>query len=90
VVLGSAKKLETSSGRPLDALQGQVISLNHEQHRHQEWLKFQRANDDMVPPDRQPNDPYEDPKLFIWTARAGDILEKVKRARKALHNRQSV
>jgi hypothetical protein len=44
----------------------------------------------MVPPDRQPNDPYEDPKLFIWTARAGDILEKVKRARKALHNRQSV
>ena len=27
---------------------------------------------------------------FIWTAKAPDILEKVKRARTALHNRQSV
>jgi len=31
----------------------------------------------------------EKPKPFIWTARAADILEKVKRARRALHNRQS-
>ena len=31
----------------------------------------------------------ESPKPFIWTARAGDILEKVKRARRALHKRQS-
>jgi transposase len=31
----------------------------------------------------------ENPKPFIWTARAGDILEKVKRARQALNNRQS-
>jgi transposase len=31
----------------------------------------------------------ENPKPFIWTARATDILEKVKRARRALHNRQS-
>jgi transposase len=30
-----------------------------------------------------------DPKPFIWTARAKDILEKVKRARKALDNPQS-
>jgi hypothetical protein len=29
------------------------------------------------------------PKPFIWTARASDILEKVKRARRALHKRQS-
>ena len=33
--------------------------------------------------------PKENPKPFIWTARASDILEKVKRARRALHNRQS-
>ena len=31
----------------------------------------------------------EHPKPFIWTARASDILEKVKRARRALHKRQS-
>ena len=31
----------------------------------------------------------EKPKPFIWTARAADILEKVKRARRALHNPQS-
>jgi hypothetical protein len=31
----------------------------------------------------------ENPKPFIWTAKAADILEKVKRARTALHNRQS-
>jgi transposase len=29
----------------------------------------------------------ENPKPFIWTARAGDILEKVKRARQALNKR---
>ena len=32
----------------------------------------------------------ENPKPFIWTAKANDILEKVKRARKALNNAQSV
>jgi transposase len=31
----------------------------------------------------------EHPKPFIWTARATDILEKVKRARRTLHTRQS-
>ena len=31
----------------------------------------------------------ENPKPFIWTARAADILEKVKRARRTLHTRQS-
>jgi hypothetical protein len=29
------------------------------------------------------------PKPFIWTAKATDILEKVKRARKALDNQHS-
>jgi transposase len=32
----------------------------------------------------------ERPKPFIWTAKASDILAKVKRARSALHNVQSV
>jgi len=32
----------------------------------------------------------EDPKPFIWTAKANDILEKVKRARKCLNNVRSV
>jgi transposase len=31
----------------------------------------------------------ENPKPFIWTAKAADILEKVKRARATLNNRQS-
>ena len=31
----------------------------------------------------------QNPKPFIWTARAADILEKVKRARRTLHKRQS-
>jgi transposase len=31
----------------------------------------------------------DEPKPFIWTARASDILENVKRARRALHKRQS-
>ncbi|MGO9936671.1 MAG: hypothetical protein ACLPH3_03280, partial [Terracidiphilus sp.] len=40
---------------------------------------------------RQAAQPYhnESPKPFIWTAKAADILEKVKRARAALHNGQS-
>jgi hypothetical protein len=29
------------------------------------------------------------PKPFIWTAKASDILEKVKRARRSLDNRHS-
>ena len=32
----------------------------------------------------------ESPKAFIWTARASDILEKVKRARRTLNTRRSV
>jgi hypothetical protein len=31
----------------------------------------------------------DNPKPFIWTAKAADILEKVKRARTAQNNRQS-
>jgi hypothetical protein len=32
----------------------------------------------------------QNPKPFIWTAKANDILEKVKRARRSLNNIQSV
>ena len=31
----------------------------------------------------------DNPKPFIWTARASDVLGKVKRPRRALHKRQS-
>jgi transposase len=144
----------------LDALQGQVISMCDDRHRHQEWLKFLRGIDYVVPADKQIHmivDNYathkhprvqrwlarhprfkmhftptgcswlnmverffrdltqnrlrrgvfrsieelitaikdyidrhnEKPKPFVWTAKAADILEKVKRARAALHNRHS-
>jgi transposase len=145
----------------LDALEGSVISMCDDRHRHQEWLKFLKAIDFVVPADRQIHmivDNYathkhpkvkrwlgrhsrfhmhftptgcswlnmverffrdltenrlrrgvfhsvedlvfaifnyidhhnEEPKPFIWTAKASDILEKVKRARTALNNRHSV
>ncbi len=141
----------------LNALEGGVISMCDDRHRHQEWLKFLRAIDDVIPADKQIHmivDNYathkhlrvqrwlarhprfhmhftptgcswlnmverffrdltenrlrrgvfrsveelitaifdyidhhnENPKPFIWTAKAADILEKVKRARAALHN----
>jgi transposase len=144
----------------LDALEGKVISMCDDRHRHQEWLKFLRAIDYVVPEDKQIHmivDNYathkhprvqrwldrhprfhmhftptgcswlnmverffrdltenrlrrsvfrsveelitaifdyidlhnENPKPFIWTAKASDILEKVKRARSALYNRHS-
>lgn len=144
----------------LDALQGQVISMCDDRHRHQEWLKFLRVIDYVVPANKEIHmivDNYathkhpkverwltrhprfhmhftptgcswlnmverffrdltesrlrrgvfrsvedlieaigqyidhhnDNPKPFIWTAKAADILEKVKRARTALHNRQS-
>jgi len=144
----------------LNTLDGTVISMCDERHRHQEWLQFLRVIDDVTPPEKQIHliaDNYathkhakvqkwlarhprfhvhftptgsswlnmverffrdltekrlrrgvfrdveelimeigayidqhnENPKAFIWTARAADILEKVKRARAALDNRQS-
>jgi transposase len=145
----------------LNTLDGTVIGMCQERHRHQEWLKFLRVIDDVTPAGKQIYlivDNYsthkhakvqrwlkrhtrfhvyftptsaswlnmverffrdltqnrlrrgvfrdveelimaiegyidrhnEDPKPFIWTAKANDILEKVKRARKALNNVQSV
>src|SRR5271169_155537 len=144
----------------LDALDGQVISMCDDRHRHQEWLKFLRVIDEVTSPkkdlylivdnyathkhpkvkrwlNRHPrfhihftptssswlnmverffrdltqhrlrrgvfHDAEElimaigeyidkhnqSPKPFVWTAKASDILEKVKRARRTLDNRHS-
>lgn len=144
----------------LNALDGTVISMCDNRHRHQEWLRFLRVIDKVTPPEKQLHlivdnyathkhplvrkwvarhprfhmyftptssswlnmverffrdltqnrlrrgifrdvaelvtaiESYIDkhngqPKPFIWTAKAADILEKVKRARAALDNRQS-
>lgn len=145
----------------LNTLDGTVIGMCQERHRHQEWLKFLRVIDQVTPADKQLHliaDNYsthkhpkvqrwlkrhprfhmyftptsaswlnmverffrdltenrlrrgifrdveelimaieayidrhnQSPKPFIWTAKANDILEKVKRARKILDNAQSV
>jgi transposase len=142
----------------LNTLDGTVISMCDDRHRHQEWLKFLRVIDDLTPAAKQIHliaDNYathkhpkvqrwlarhprfhmhftptssswlnmvgrcfrditekrirrgvfrdveelilaigdyidhhnRKPKPFIWTAKANDILEKVKRARKTLDNR---
>lgn len=139
----------------LDTLDGRVISMCDDRHRHQEWLRFLRIIDKLTPKDKQVHlivDNYathkhplvqrwllrhprfhvhftptscswlnmverffrdltakqlrrgvfrnveellesigeyidnhnRKPKPFIWTAKASDILEKVKRARAAL------
>ncbi len=142
----------------INTLDGTVISMCEERHRHQEWLKFLRRIDAVTPPGkalhliadnyathkhpkvqkwlaRHPRfhlyftptssswlnmverffrdltqrrlrrgvfrdvqelvtalhnyiDKHNDnPKPFVWTAKASDILEKVKRARAVLNNR---
>ena len=144
----------------LDTLDGRVISMCDDRHRHQEWLKFLRVMDEVTSPkkdlylivdnyathkhpkvkrwlNRHPrfhihftptssawlnmverffrdltqhrlrrgvfHDAEElimaigeyidkhnlSPKPFVWTAKASDILEKVKRARRTLDNRHS-
>lgn len=144
----------------LDTLDGTVISMCDDRHRHQEWLKFLRVIDQVTQPEKDLHlivDNYathkhpkvqrwlarhprfhihftptgsswlnmverffrdltqnrlrrgafhdaeelimaigeyidkhnRNPKPFIWTAKASDILEKVKRARRSLYNRHS-
>ena len=144
----------------LNTLDGTVISMCDDRHRHQEWLQFLRVIDHVTPSEKELHlivDNYathkhpkvkrwlarhprfhvyftptssswlnmverffrdltqnglrrgvfrdveelimaigayidkhnNKPKPFIWTAKAADILEKVKRARTALDNRQS-
>jgi len=59
----------------LDALEGQVISTCDDRHRHQEWLKFLRAIDYVVPADRQIHlivdnySTHKHPKVQRWLAR---------------------
>lgn len=142
----------------MNTLDGTVISMCDDRHRHQEWLKFLRVIDQVTPDGKEIYliaDNYaahkhpkvqkwltrhrrfhvyftptssswlnmverffrdltqkrlrrgifrdvdeliaaigdyidrhnDNPKPFVWTAKAADILEKVKRARKALDNR---
>jgi transposase len=142
----------------MSTLDGTVISMCDDRHRHQEWLKFLRVIDDVTPPDKELHliaDNYathkhpkvqkwlarhprfhvyftptssswlnmverffrdlteqrlrrgifrdveelimaigdyidkhnHNPKPFVWTAKASDVLEKVKRARAVLDNR---
>lgn len=142
----------------MSTLDGTVISMCDDRHRHQEWLKFLRVIDGATPPDKELHliaDNYathkhprvqkwltrhprfhvyftptssswlnmverffrdlteqrlrrgifrdveelimaigdyidkhnDNPKPFVWTAKASDVLEKVKRARAALDNR---
>jgi len=141
----------------MSTLDGSVISMCDDRHRHQEWLRFLRVIDDLTPPDKELHliadnyathkhpkvqkwlarhprfhmyftptssswlnmverffrdlteqrlrcgifrdveelimaigdyiDKHNDkPKPFVWTAKAADILEKVKRARAVLDN----
>jgi transposase len=141
----------------MSTLDGSVISMCDDRHRHQEWLKFLRVIDDLTPSDKELHliadnyathkhpkvqkwlarhprfhmyftptssswlnmverffrdlteqrlrrgifrdveelvlaigdyiDKHNDkPKPFVWTAKAADILEKVKRARVVLDN----
>src|SRR5450755_1244662 len=59
----------------LDALEGQVISMYDDRHRHQEWLKFLRAIDHVVPADRQIHliadnySTHKHPKVKSWLSR---------------------
>ena len=58
-----------------DALDGEIISMCADRHRLQEWLKFLRGIDDIVPPDKQIHtiaDNYathKHPKAERWLAR---------------------
>jgi transposase len=141
----------------MSTLDGTVISMCDDRHRHQEWLKFLRVIDDVTPPDKELHliadnyathkhpkvqkwlarhprfhvyftptssswlnmverffrdlteqrlrrgifhdveeliiaigdyiDKHNDsPKPFVWTAKASDVLEKVRRARAVLDN----
>jgi len=59
----------------LNTLDGKVISLCHEWHRHQEWIKFLRLVDDATPSHKQLHlvaDYYathKHPKVQRWLTR---------------------
>ena len=59
----------------MSTLDGTVISMCDDRHRHQEWLKFLRVIDDVTPPDKELHliaDNYathKHPKVQKWLAR---------------------
>ena len=59
----------------LNTLDGKVISLCQERHRHKEWLRFLRLIDDATPPEKQIHliaDNYathKHPRVQRWLAR---------------------
>ncbi len=59
----------------MSTLDGTVISMCDDRHRHREWLKFLRVIDDLTPPDKQLHliaDNYathKHPKVQKWLAR---------------------
>ena len=59
----------------LNTLDGTIISMCDDRHRHQEWLKFLRVIDDLTPPEKQLHliaDNYathKHPKVQRWLAR---------------------
>jgi len=68
-------------------------------HSHQEWLKFLRQIERGISPgvpelvgtiEACVQNHNRNPKPFIWTARASDILAKVVKARARLNKSQSV
>ena len=70
----------------VDAPSGGIIDAD----RFPRPFTIYAGNVEDVSLDRLPLDNHNDrPKLFMWTAKAADILEKVKHARKALDNRYS-
>jgi transposase len=75
----------------MNTLDGTVISMCDDRHRHQEWLKFLQVIDyveELITAIGDYIDKHNvSPKPFVWTAKASDVLEKVKRARAVLDNR---
>lgn len=59
----------------LNTLDGSVISMCDDQHRHQEWLKFLRVIDEVTPPDKDlyliadNYSTHKHPKVQRWLAR---------------------
>jgi hypothetical protein len=49
----------------LNSLDGTVIGMCQERHRHQEWLKFLRVIDDVTPADKE--QPSGTGKVFAAT-----------------------
>jgi hypothetical protein len=46
----------------MDALDGTVISMCDDRHRHQEWLKFLRVIDRVTPPEKRSSPDCRQPR----------------------------